>query len=145
VKPGREKGSILVELNNATPTDLIETLAARYDITVQGSLDGDGDTRLRGRWEGTIVEIVERALRSKSYILSDGLSADGAPRRIVLVATKRPGGQVGARPPSRIPSALPPPEREELEEKLEDETVTEEPVEENAEGPQPPNSGARGP
>ncbi len=144
IKPGRESGSILVELKNATPMDVIETLAAKYDITVQGSLDTAAESRLIGRWEGTIVDILERALRSQSYVLGDGLSRDGAPRRIVLVATRRPGGAApGARiPGGRLAPPLPPAETPTPEEPLEEEAAM---VEEPAEEDQQPNSGARGP
>jgi hypothetical protein len=84
ITPGGEPGQISVKIEDATVAELLEALRKRYDLEVEGALDGAGPGRLSGEWRGSLAQILQRTLKYANYVLVSGGAPGDPPRRVVL-------------------------------------------------------------
>ncbi|MDX2159246.1 MAG: hypothetical protein SFW09_22300 [Hyphomicrobiaceae bacterium] len=85
IKDGTTRGQFTVEVDNASTLDLIKALRERFAIEFEGAPLAS-ETRHSGSWRGAATDIVARALRSENFVMTDGLTKDGAPARVRLLA-----------------------------------------------------------
>lgn len=107
IAAGSEPGSIVVKLEDATVVDLLRKLSERYGIELEGTVSIAGATRVSVQWSGSIEQIVRRALKTESYVLSGGTTALGAPGRIAVYSPGKQSAQMARAGGIELPEPKP--------------------------------------
>jgi hypothetical protein len=102
ISRGGQADVIVLEAVDATRAEVIGALSKRFGIEIEGEVSASSrETRMSMMWRGRVDQLIGRILKTESYVLTGGTTENGAPGRIVFLASqeapKAAQGQVVAR------------------------------------------------
>jgi len=100
VRSVRRDGMLTVEAEDASVSDIIESLSRTEGFEVDGDAPGDG-IRLTRSLKGTLDELLAKVLRDGNYVL---ITDKGLPKRLVILSAGRAAGSPHSSQPQEAAS-----------------------------------------